>query len=60
MAMWPMTDPDDRHHVHLWPLQNTLLPHVMSLARLFDESQASEPQLKAEQTLLALLFDAAL
>lgn len=60
LAMWPMTDPDNRHHVDLWPIQNLLFPHLQSLARFYDESQSSEVPLHTDQKFLALLFDAAL
>jgi hypothetical protein len=59
-AMWPMTDPDSRHHVELWPLQNLLFPHLQSLARFYDESQSSDAALSTDQYFLALLFDASL
>lgn len=59
-AMWPMTDPDNRHHVELWPLQNLLFPHLQSLARFYDESQSSEFTLCTDQYFLALIFDASL
>jgi hypothetical protein len=60
VAMWPMTDPDDRHQVDLWPLSNMLLPHVISLARFFDDSQTSENALSADPEILTLLFNASL
>jgi hypothetical protein len=60
MARWPMTDPDNRHQVELWPSQNILLPHALSLARFYDESQSSEFALYADPEILILLFNASL
>lgn len=60
VAVWPMTDPDNRHHVELWPLQNLLFPHLQSVARFYDDSQASDSPLCTDQEFLTLIFDASL
>ncbi len=55
---WPVAPRNNRLDTSLWPRQQSLLPHILSLRLFYEESQQGESPLQAPQSFAELLYNA--
>jgi hypothetical protein len=55
---WPVAPRNNRLDPSFWPKQQSLLPHVLSLCRFYEESQQEESPLQAPKSFAELLYNA--